>query len=372
MTFLRVVAFAGGVVLVVAVVLSAVRTFVVPRGIPVMLTRWVFVGSRRLFMLVARRADTYEERDRLMAVYAPLTLVMLPAVWLAIILTACTAMFWGLGVAPLREAFHFSGSSLLTLGFDRPPDLPTTALSFAEAIVGLGLLALLIAYLPTMYNAFSRREAQVAMMEVRAGSPPTPAQMLRRAWAIGWMDRLPGLWTDWEAWFIELEETHTSFPALNFFRSPQPDRSWVTAAGCILDTAAMRASVLDLPRESEAELCVRTGYVALRRVADYFSIAYDADPAPDDPISVTRDEFDGVLDELVDAGLPVKGDRDEAWRAWQGWRVNYDVVLITLAGLTMAPYAPWSSDRSIPYSRPPLVSSARLRRGGRRRSVGEP
>src|SRR4051812_4944971 len=176
MTALRVLAFVGGLAVVTAVVLSAVRTFVVPRGIPVMLTRWVFVFSRRLFMLVANRADSYEERDRVMAVYSPLTLVMLPAVWLVLVLSACTAMYWALGVNEWREAFHFSGSSLLTLGFDRPPDLPTTALSFAEATVGLGLLALLIAYLPTMYGAFSRRESQVAMMEVRAGSPPTPEE----------------------------------------------------------------------------------------------------------------------------------------------------------------------------------------------------
>jgi hypothetical protein len=263
-------------------------------------------------------------------------------------------VFWAFDVGSWREAFRESGSSLFTLGFAPPPDLPTTVVAFAEATVGLGLLALLLAYLPTMYTAFSRREANVAMLEVRAGSPPTPAELLVRAWRIDWIDRLPELWQTWQAWFIDIAETHTSLAALSFFRSPEPDRSWVTAAACVLDSASLRLAALELPREPDAALCIRTGKVSLGHIARYFSLPFDPDPAPDDPISVTRDEFDAVVDGLAAEGLPVRTDRDAAWRDFAGWRVNYDALVLGLAGLTLAPYAPWSSDRGLAYRRPPL------------------
>jgi hypothetical protein len=352
----RVVAGVAGGIVVAAVLVSAMRTFVVPRAIPVWLTRAVFLASRRLFMVRANRETDYEGRDRVMASYAPMTLIVLPVVWLVCVLGGFTAIFWALGVGSLREAFRESGSSLFTLGFAPPPDLVTTAGAFLEATIGLGLLALLLAYLPTMYTAFSRREAAVAMLEVRAGSPPTPSELLVRAWRIDWIDRLPELWATWQAWFIDIAETHTSLAALSFFRSPQPQRSWVTASGCILDTASLRLAALELPREPDAALCIRTGTVSLRHIADYFSLPFDRDPSPQDPITVTRDEFDEVVDHLAAEGLPVRADRDAAWRDFAGWRVNYDSLVTGLAGLTMAPYAPWTSDRGLAYRRPPLRS----------------
>ena len=87
------------------------------------------------------------------------------------------------------------------------------------------------------------------------------------------------------AWFTELEETHTSLGVLAFFRSPNPHRSWVTASGAVLDTAALRLSVLDIACSPQAALCIRSGYLALREIADFFGFDYDHDPAPDDPIS---------------------------------------------------------------------------------------
>jgi hypothetical protein len=121
----------------------------------------------------------------------------------------------------------------------------------------------------------------------------------------------------------------------------------VTAAGAILDSAALAASTLDIPRDAHADLCIRAGYLALWRIADLFRLTYSQAPAPDDPISISREEFDEVCRQLAQAGVPLKTDRDQAWRDFQGWRVNYDKVLLGLARLTMAPYAPWSSDRSL-------------------------
>ena len=116
------------------------------------------------------------------------------------------------------------------------------------------------------------------------------------------------------------------------------------------DTGCRRAHALDArcaASIAQADLCIRAGYLALRRIADFFQIAYNANPQPGDPISISRDEFDAACDELARHGVPLKADRDQAWRDFAGWRVNYDTVLLALAAITMAPYAPWSSDRSL-------------------------
>ena len=133
---------------------------------------------------------------------------------------------------------------------------------------------------------------------------------------------------------------------LAFFRSPIPDRSWITAAGAVLDAASFYVSTLHHEDSGPAAVCIRSGYLALRHIADFFGIPYDPDPSPDDPISVTRAEFDEMLQACELAGISIRVDVDEAWADFAGWRVNYDTVLIGLADLTMAPYAPWSSDRS--------------------------
>jgi hypothetical protein len=341
----RVVAFLGGAAVAIATVTSAVKTVFVPRAEPSLLARWVFVTLRRPFDWRVRRAPTWQAADRVMSRFAPYAMMLLPGVWVACVLVGFAGIHWALGADGWGTAFEVSGSSLLTLGFAVDHDGPSVAATFVEATLGLGLIALLISFLPTLYQQFSRREVLVAQLATRAGTPPTPVGLYRRAERIGWREELEDLWADWERWFAEVEESHTSYLALPFFRSPQHDRSWITAAGAVLDCAALRLSTIEGPRSWQAALCIRAGYLALRRIAGSFNVPYDPDPAPTDPISITRGEFDDVVDQLAEAGVPVRGDRDQAWRDFAGWRVNYDAVLITLASLVMAPYAPWSSDR---------------------------
>jgi hypothetical protein len=271
---------------------------------------------------------------------------MLPGLWVVMVLTGFTAIFWGTGIHPLSEAFAISGSSLLTLGFDRPPGTARHVLAFSEAGFGLGLVSLMISYLPTIYGAFSRREALVGMLETRAGLPPSAGSLLTRYSRIGWLDRIgDDIFERWEQWFVDIEESHASQPSLVFFRSPHPERSWITAAGCVLDTAAVVASTVDRPHDARCDLMIRTGFLTLRRIAEVFRIPYDEDPLPTDPITISRREFDLLCVELRAADTPLKHDLDQAWRDFSGWRVNYDKVLVRLCALTMAPPAKWSSDR---------------------------
>src|SRR5262245_33084969 len=299
-----------GVVAVIIVVDAAIRTFVVPRGFVVTFTYLVFRGVRMLLSPFTRASLGYEARDRAMALYAPLSLLAMPAISLLVVFAAYACIYVGLEHESWRAAFETSGSSLLTLGFVHPPDLPSVFVAFSEAAIGLGILALIIAYLPTIYGAFSRRELAVTDLSVRAGTPPTPAEWLIRAQRTGFLDDMDRFWEAWMTWFTDIGETHTSLAALAFFRSPNAHRSWVTAAGAVLDTASIRLAALDLRPSAAAPLCIRSGYVALRELGSFFGFDVDHDPAPDDPISIARSEFDEVFTQLSLAGLPMKSDID--------------------------------------------------------------
>jgi hypothetical protein len=346
MVLLRVLVFGLGLAIVLRTLFSAVLTFVLPRSAPDRLVGLVFLTMRRLFEIRLWRVRDYLRRDAIMALYAPVSLLLLLPVWLTLILAGYTLMFWAVGITDWYEAFILSGSSLFTLGFARSDPSAHILLTFTESTIGLILVALLLAYLPTMYGAFSNREQAVTLLEVRAGSPPSAVEMILRFHRLGRLEGLQEVWTDWERWFAELQESHTSLAALVFFRSPNPRHSWVTAAGALLDGAALMAAVVDVPSDVQVNLCLRAGYLALRNIGDYFGIEHNANPRfPADPISVTRAEFDAACQRFTEQGIPLKPDREQAWQDFAGWRVNYDSVLIALCALIMAPPAPWSSDR---------------------------
>lgn len=345
---LRVASVAAGVALVVAAVTSAIKTVVIPRHASSAITRSVFKVLRAVYDLVTPAKMPFERRDRVLATYAPIGMLALLVAWIGLTFLGYAAIFWGLdGATSVTVALELSGSSLLTLGFLRPTTFWLMMVSFTEAAIGLFLLALLITYLPTINTAFSRREQGVTALAVRAGEPPSGVEMITRFWQLERMTELHEVWVEWERWFVDVEESHTSFSALSFFRSPQTDHSWVTAGGAVLDAASLVTSSIDVPHDVQADICIRAGYLSLGRIAEGFGVAFDHDPQPDDPISITRQEWDDAMDDLAAAGVPVKLDRDRAWRDFAGWRVNYDAVLLRLADITDAPYAMWSSDRGV-------------------------
>lgn len=349
MMIANVLVFLIGALLVSVALLSAVSTLVLPRAARDLITHSAFRFIWFLFAPLIRVARTYEKRDRIMALYAPVVLILLPVVWLIITMIGYTLMFWAAGIRPVSEAFLLSGSSLFTLGFARAETTLLRMMIFSEAAIGLGMVALLIAYLPTMYSAFSQREEAVSRLEVRAGSPPSAEEWIKRGNRNGWLHEIGEELGIWESWFAILEESHTSLSPLVFFRSPQPERSWITASGAVLDTAALLLAVVDCEFDRmKAMLCLRAGYLALTRISDVFRIDYDIDPHfPDHKISISREEFNAVCETLAEEDVPLLPDLDNAWRDFAGWRVNYDQQLLALAAMIRAPYAQWSSDRSV-------------------------
>ncbi|HEX7353320.1 MAG TPA: hypothetical protein VF288_00620 [Mycobacteriales bacterium] len=356
-TAVHALAFVAGVAVVLLTFLSAVRTVILPRAVPTRLGRMTATVTRGAFRVLSGRTPSYERRDSVFALYGPVGLLNLQASWLLVVYLGSAAIFWALDAGGIRHCLTLSGSSLLTLGFAIPHSGPQTAVTFLEAVIGLLLLALLITYLPSVYTAFSRREQAVSKLEVRAGTPPTGTEMIWRAYSLQREDVLLATFAEWESWFVDIEETHTSFPMLAYFRSPQPDHSWVTAAGAVLDAAALYASSVERERSADPQLCIRAGRIALTRIAVYYGLTVPASISYGDPVTVSRSEYDDALERMAAGGAPIVADRDRAYADFAGWRVNYDVPLVALAALTYAPYAPWSSDRSLARQR-----SGRLRR----------
>jgi hypothetical protein len=341
----RFLVFFSGLALIIVTLFAAIKTFIMPRGVNVWLTRFVFWLVGIFFRLRVRRAS-YDARDWIMAFYAPITLFLMPLVLLVLILTGYMALFWAVEPQPIFDVFRLSGSSLLTLGYASVDSFAFKLLEFSEAMVGLILIAILIAYLPTMYAAFAKRETAVALWEARAGSPPTVEEMITRTFRTGELDMLREVWMDWERWFAELEESHTSLAPLIYFRSPVSNRSWVLAAGNVMDSAAFLLTAVDVPFEPRAAFCIRAGFLSLRAIAKFHRLEFDPDPQPGFKVSVTKSEFMEVCAALAAKEVPLVDDLENAWQHFQGWRLNYDQVLLKLAALTMAPYAPWISDRS--------------------------
>lgn len=335
-------AFVLGTFLVLRATLSVVRTFVLPRATNDAIAGLVFRSLRRVFDAFVARAAGYRRADAIMAYFGPAALMALPIVWLVLVGTGYTLIFWALGVGSLTQAVIASGSSLLTLGFASPAGFGGDLVAFSEAVIGLGTVALLISYLPTIYSSFSRREVLVRLLETRAGSPPSPVFLIARFHQLGRLDDVHELWERGEQWFAELEETHTSLTVLVHFRSPRSDRSWVNAAGAMLDAAGLVRSAVAIQPDARADLLGQTGAVALRRIAAVFHLPLDPTSTRATLRGIDRATFDAALEALTAAGVPVRADRDAAWEAFEDWRVAYDEPLLRLERLTVAPPS-WSS-----------------------------
>lgn len=337
--FVDVLMFAVGLALVVVTLLSAVRTVVIPHGGSVRLTRSVFRVARKVASLYGRVDRNPKRQHSAVQVSVASGLLALPAIWLFIALNGYLLMFKALGTVRWRDAYELAGSSMFTLGSARADDLPRMTLGFTAAGLVISVLALLlVTYLPTIYSAYTARETYLTSFETLAGEPPNVSSMMIRAHQLGSLDRLSVLWEGARFWFADLRESHTALPAVAFLGSSRNDRNWVATVGTLLDSAAVRLAVLDIDSDTDggAALCIRSGSLALRDIAEYLNIEVDHDPSPTDPISVDRSSFDMAYDQLAAAGVPVV-ERDDAWRNWAGWRVNYDKALVGLAAITVSP-----------------------------------
>ncbi len=347
---------------VVGVLLSVLRTVVLPRAVPARLARLAFLAVRALLLTrlrFSRRPRDYETRDHVFALQAPLGLFAQLLTWGGLLFLCFAALFWAVAQGRLTgpaigASLDQAGSSMLTLGFAHPRSLAAHFTAFAAAAVGLALVALVITYLPSLYNAFSRREALITKLVVRAGSPPSGRSLLARSWELGRFDQMEEVWNNWEDWFIDVGETHTTFPQLGFFRSPHANNHWILAAEAVLDGANLLISVVDGPRQSRAELCLDAGANALAGIADFLGIAHR--PPGEEEIRLPREKFDRAWAELAGLGVPLRDDGELSWGEFRRRRSRYEHLLAELGRMTDAPRSDWSSWREDgPRHSPPLL-----------------
>jgi hypothetical protein len=312
-------------------------------------SRLTVIVSRKLvqtsFLAVASRFKEYETKDKILAYSAPISLIVQLLVWLTLFMVGYALMLWPLIDASFLAALRESGSSMLTLGFFSTVRETATAIDFLAATTGLIVIALQIAYLPTLYSAFNRREALVTMLQSRAGVPAWGPEILARHSLVGLLDNLGHFYEEWEEWAAHLAETYTTYPVLVSFRSPHPLRSWVLAVLSVMDSAALYLALSPKSAPTQSRLCLRMGFTALRYIAEVLRIPFDADPFPDDPIRLTYEEFVEGIERLRQVEFKMERTPEEAWPHFRGWRVNYEQIAYELAERVVAPPGPWSGDR---------------------------
>ena len=362
MVIVRALAAAFGALLVIYAGWSVIGTLVVPRRVRSALTRLVAVCVRRGFQLVADHCASYAGRDRVLAAQAPVQLVAQIVGWLASFELGFGLLLWPfVSSGGLVAAFVQAGSSLCTLGYAAPGTRGLAALDDLPALAGLGTVALQIGYLPTLYAAFNRRETLVAMLESRAGVPSWGPELLARTHygmgtGVSGVDELPELFEQWENWSADVSESHSTYPTLMSFRSPNPLASWITAQLAVLDAAALYLSLLGEPRDAiSARLCLRGGFTCLRTVARAVGVTVADDPDPDQGINLTYEEFAQSVERLRAVGFPITRPPEDAWPEFVGWRVNYEAAAYAIAYAVNAPPALWSGSRHWPAAPIPPV-----------------
>jgi len=365
MVVVRDLAAAIGALIVIACGWSVIGTLVVPRRILSRLSRAVAISVNAAFHYVADSFDTYEARDRILAAQAPIQLMLLIVVWLAVFELGFALLLWPTAsTGGLAGAFTLAGSSLCTLGYLAPRTGGSRGLVDIAAIVGLGTVALQIGYLPTLYAAFNRREALVTMLDSRAGVPSWGPELLARTHyglgsGVSAVGQLPDLFEDWERWSADVSESHATYLALVNFRSPRPLSSWLTAQLAVLDAAALYLSLVpDAPGAVSARLCLRGGFSCLGTIARARGFAIPEEADPNNGIELTYEEFVDAIDRLASVDFPLERSSPDAWADFVGWRVNYEAAAYAIARAIDAPPALWSGPRrhplpAIPPLRPP-------------------
>jgi hypothetical protein len=343
---MRAFEYAVGLALVILTTASVLFTIVLPRE-PRGAQRLssVILRTVRLFFIgLSRLARTYEGKDRILAPTAPVALVAQLFVWAGLfvlgyglILDASIHLF-GPSMGQAAESV-FTVGQIDTFGYRR------IGVDLAAGATWVVIVALQIAYLPALYATYNRRESLVAMLESRAGLPAWGPEILARHQLVGIIDTLPAHYASWEQWSADLAESHTTYPVMLLFRSPEPWYSWLVGLIAVLDGAAMHLALSPTTASSQARLCLRMGFTAINRIAKTARFRADPDPDPEGPIDLTYEEFDQAVAMLRDIGFPMERTAEEAWPEFRGWRVNYEPAAYYLASRYTAPPAPWSGQR---------------------------
>lgn len=339
------VALLTGLALIGVIMQDAFEVMLLPRRVQrrIRLMRYFFRGTWLTWRAVAKRLPEGRQREPFLGIYGALSMVVLFGLWAVCLINAFGLLQWSLqtlaGVkVVLLDQIYMSGTTFFTLGYGDV--LPKTTLSrmvaVGEAGIGLGFLAVVIGYLPVLYQLFSRRESHVIQLDGRAGSPPTAATMICRHAESDGLEKLDGLLWDWESWGAELLDSHLSYPMLAYYRSQHDDHSWLGGLAAVMDACA-----LVLVGVSELKpLQARMTFAMARHVVMEMGRSLHVTPQRNPPDRLSHDDFLRIEKVFETAGVKWNGGAG-AEETLAALRATYEPMLYSLADYLLIPLHPW-------------------------------
>lgn len=303
----------ASLVLICLVLWEGFEVMVLPRRVtrPYRFTRFFYRGSWIFWRVVARRLPAGKRRQSFLGVYGPLSLLALFSSWVTGLIIGFALLHWSLGTAlspdwapDFINYLYLNGVTFLPLGYGdvTPADSLGRFLAVVESGIGFGFVAVIIGYLPVLYQAFSRREVTISLLDARAGSPPSAAQILVRlgqAYDAG--AAADPFLAEWERWAAEVLESHLSFPVLSYYRSQHDNQSWLAALTAVLDTCALLIAGAKEVCSYQAQLT----FAMARHVAVDLALVFRTPPRTPQPDRLTADQWLGLRGVLREAGVPL-------------------------------------------------------------------
>src|SRR6204780_1738455 len=324
----RIIVAAVGVLLIWTAARSMIGTVIVPRPVGSWLTHWVDKIVSFGYSVGAKAIKDHKRRDRLMAGQAAVILLMQLVAWLGIFFIGYSLLLWPF-ITPITTAFTTAGPAMFEIGSEQVSGATERVILDIAAITGIITITLQIAYLPTLYSAFNRRETEVALLNARAGVPSWGPELLARThYALGsgvsTVDTLPDLYESWERWAADVAESHTTYLPLVRFRSPKPLSSWVTSLLAVLDSAALMLTLApEAAPEVPARLCLRAGFQCFRDIGRAMGHEIPEEPDVSQGITLTYEQFLDAIDRMRAVDFPIERDPADAWPDFVGWRGHF-------------------------------------------------
>src|SRR3989440_2175959 len=345
---MRILAIIIGLFLILIILQDSFESIVLPRRVSrrFRLSRLFYVSTWVLWSSLARKMRAGNRREVYLSYYGPLSLILMLVVWAAALICAFGLLQWGMSLpmnAPEKEMtlgtyLYMSGTTFITLGLGDVTPLAGVGrfLAVAEAGMGFGFLALIIGYVPIIYQAFSRREVNISLLDARAGSPASATEMLRRHYRTERIEELIQFLRDWERWCAELLESHLSYPVLTYYRSQHERQSWLTALTTILDTCALLMVGFDgIPAPT-----VRFSFAIARHAAVDLAQVYGTPPMNPKSNRLSPADFSRMRDALAEVGLHLEHEED-AEKRLADIRQIYEPFVNALSDHLLVNLPPW-------------------------------
>jgi len=342
----------AGIVCLFVVLIDAFQTIILPRRATgrFRLTRIFYAMTWRPWVFFAKRLHNAPRRESAFSYYGPMSLIFLLVVWASAMVLGFALIFYALG-SPFSDAtqgpgflsdLYVSGTTVFTLGLGDviPHSGWVRGVVILEAGTGLGFLAVVMGYFPVLYGAFSRREVSISLLDARAGSPPTAAELLRRHAFEGGESALALLLLEWERWSAELLESHISYPLLCYFRSQHNNQSWISALTAVLDTSALLIAGVQGHEARQAQLTFAMARHALVDLAQIFGLA----PVSSAPDRLPPERYDRLYSLLCQSGVSVCRDGHSIERL-RDMRALYEGYAQALSDYLHMPLPPWIADQ---------------------------